>query len=265
MTGAVERRQEPGRQGASRDGPRILVVDDEQAIRRFLNLSLAGHGYQIFEASTAREALASVGVVRPDVIILDLGLPDADGIDVIHQLRQWSKVPIVILSVRDQEQDKIAALDAGADDYLTKPFGVGELLVRIRVAMRHVNQSTDEPIVTSGDLVVDIAHRHVTLAGRGILLTPTEYDLLKTLALQAGKVLTHRSLLREVWGPGYANDPNLLRVNISNLRHKIEPNPARPRHIVTDPGVGYRLALLDEQNCQGAGQSLEAPCREHGE
>ena len=225
------------------DGLRILVVDDEPAIRRFLRASLTAHGYHVFEASKAREALESAAAVHPDLIILDLGLPDLDGVDVTRQLREWSKIPIVILSVRGHDEDKIAALDAGADDYLTKPFSTGELLARIRVAMRHADQTTDEPIITTGDLVVDVAHRLVTIARREISLTPTEYMLLKTLALSAGKVLMHRHLLREVWGPGYDQDTNLLRVNISKLRHKIESEPARPRYIITEPGVGYRLRM----------------------
>jgi two-component system KDP operon response regulator KdpE len=222
-------------------GPRILVVDDERAIRRFLRASLTAHGYQVFEASTAQGGLEAAAAVRPDLVILDLGLPDLEGIDVTRQIREWSKVPILILSVRGQDEDKIAALDAGADDYLTKPFSNGELLARIRVAMRHAALPADEPVITTGDLVVDVAHRAVTLAGREVSLTPIEYTLLKTLALSSGKVLLHRNLLREVWGPGYDQDTNLLRVNISKLRHKIESDPARPRYITTEPGVGYRL------------------------
>ena len=225
------------------NGPRILVVDDERAIRRFLRASLTAHGYHIFEAARAREGLEAAAAVRPDLIILDLGLPDSDGIDVTRQLREWSKVPIVVLSVRGEDADKIAALDAGADDYLTKPFSAGELLARIRVALRHAARPADEPVITTGDLVVDVAHRAVTLNGREISLTPIEYTLLKTLALSAGKVLLHRHLLREVWGPGYDQDVNVLRVNISKLRHKIEVDPARPRYIITEPGVGYRLRV----------------------
>ena len=225
------------------NGPRILVVDDERAIRRFLRASLTAHGYHIFEAARAQEGLEAAAAVRPDLIILDLGLPDSDGIDVTRQLREWSRVPIVVLSVRGEDADKIAALDAGADDYLTKPFSAGELLARIRVALRHAARPADEPVISTGDLVVDVAHRAVTLNGREISLTPIEYMLLKTLALSAGKVLLHRHLLREVWGPGYDQDVNVLRVNISKLRHKIEADPARPRHIITEPGVGYRLRV----------------------
>ena len=225
------------------DGPRILVVDDERGIRRFLRASLNAHGYQVLEAATGQQGIEAATGDRPDLIILDLGLPDLDGVDVTRQLREWSPVPIVILSVRGRDEDKIAALDAGADDYLTKPFSTGELLARIRVAMRHAARTVDEPVITAGDLVVDVAHRAVTVGGREISLTPIEYTLLKTLALSAGKVLIHRHLLREVWGPGYDQDANLLRVNISKLRHKIEANPTRPQHIVTEPGVGYRLRV----------------------
>jgi two-component system KDP operon response regulator KdpE len=224
-------------------GPRVLVVDDELAIRRFLRASLSAQGYQLFEASSAREGLDAAATVRPDLIILDLGLPDFDGVEVTRRLREWSKVPVLILSVRGRDEEKIAALDAGADDYLTKPFSIGELLARMRVAMRHAAQPADEPIVTAGDLTVDVARRLVTVGGREIALTPVEYALLKTLALHAGRVMTHGQLLREVWGPGYDQGGNLLRVNISKLRHKVEPDPARPHYIVTEPGVGYRLRM----------------------
>ena len=224
-------------------GPRVLVVDDELAIRRFLRASLSAQGYQIFEAASGEHALQAAAADRPDLVILDLGLPDLDGVEVTRRLREWSKVPVIILSVRGHEQDKIAALDAGADDYLTKPFGIGELLARMRVAMRHGAQPADEPVVTVGDLTVDVARRLTAVAGREIALTPVEYSLLRTLAVHAGRVLTHGQLLREVWGPGYVRDGNLLRVNISKLRHKIEPEPGRPRYIVTEPGVGYRLRV----------------------
>jgi two-component system, OmpR family, KDP operon response regulator KdpE len=227
----------------SGDELRILVVDDDHAMRRYVRVSLTAHGYRVFEASTAYEALEAGTAVRPDLVILDLALPDLDGVDVIRQLREWSKIPIVIVTVRGQEGDKIAALDAGADDYLTKPFGIGELLARIRVTMRHADQTTVEPIITIGDLMVDIAHHVVTLAGREISLTPAEYMLLKTLALHAGTVLLHRRLLREVWGPAGDHDANLLRVNISKLRQKIECNPVRPEYVITEPGVGYRLRM----------------------
>lgn len=223
------------------NGTRVLVVDDEQAIRRFLRTTLTAHGYTVFEAAAGEEALSAVVADRPDVIILDLGLPDIDGIDVVRQLREWSQIPIVILSVREHETEKIAALDAGADDYLTKPFGSGELMARLRAALRRTDRSADEPVCTIGDLTVDLAQRRVRFQDEEVHLTPTEYDLLRALVLDAGKVLTHRRLLRQVWGPGYADDVHLLRVNVSNLRQKLEPEPARPRYILTEPGVGYRL------------------------
>lgn len=222
---------------------RILVVDDEQAIRRFLRASLTANGYQVYEAANAQDALAAVIAQRPDLLILDLGLPDVDGIEVTRRLREWWNLPIIILSVREQESDKIAALDAGADDYLTKPFGVGELLARIRVVLRRLNSPEAEPIFATDALVIDFARRLVTVAGREVQLTPTEYDLLRVLALHAGKVLTHQQLLRRVWGMGYEGEFHLLRVNISNLRQKIEENSARPRYIITEPGVGYRLRM----------------------
>jgi two-component system KDP operon response regulator KdpE len=222
-------------------GARVLVVDDERPIRRFLRASLSAHGYAVYEAATGREALSSVLADRPDLIILDLGLPDMDGIEVTRQLREWSQIPIIILSVREEEADKVQALDAGADDYLTKPFGSGELMARIRVAMRRATQPSEEPIVEIGDLKVDLERRLVTVAGEAVVLTPTEYDVLRALAQHAGKVLTHRQLLRQVWGVGYETEMHLLRVNVSNLRRKIEPDPTRPRYVVTEPGVGYRL------------------------
>jgi two-component system, OmpR family, KDP operon response regulator KdpE len=221
-------------------GLRVLVVDDDPAIRRFLRVSLTAHGHKVFEAETGAEALASATSSRPDVIILDLGLPDADGVEVARQLRARSRTPIIVLSVRDREPTKVAALDAGADDYLTKPFGVGELLARIRVAMRHTTAFSEESVVTVGDLRMDLDRRHVTVEGRDVALTPTEYDLLKVLVSQAGRVLTHRQLLSQVWG-AFDQDPHLLQVNISNLRRKVERDPTRPRYIHTEPGVGYRL------------------------
>jgi two-component system KDP operon response regulator KdpE len=222
--------------------PRILVVDDERPIRRFLNASLSG-SYAISEAADGEEAIRAATTERPDLVILDLGLPDIDGVEVTRRLREWTQIPIIIVSVREQETDKIAALDAGADDYLTKPFGAGELLARIRVALRRAGQGENEPVFTSGNLSVDLTLRTVTVGGRPVTLTPTEYDLLKTLIKFAGKVLTHRQLLRAVWGNAYESDTHILQVNISNLRRKIEPDPARPTHIVTEPGVGYRLKM----------------------
>jgi two-component system KDP operon response regulator KdpE len=229
----------------SESGPRVLIVDDEYAIRRFLRASLTAHNHTVFEAVSGQEALAAVAAHRPDVVILDLGLPDMDGVEVTRQLREWSQVPIIILSVREQETDKIAALDAGADDYLTKPFGIGELLARLRVALRRVAQPATEPVFTSGELTVDLMRRLVTVAERPIQLTPTEYDMLKFLITHAGKVLTHGQILRQVWGRGYEQETHLLRVNISNLRRKLEPDPTRPIYILTEPGVGYRLQRLE--------------------
>jgi two-component system KDP operon response regulator KdpE len=220
---------------------RVLVVDDEPAIRRYLRTALGAHGYTVTEAATGQEGLASAAVNRPDLVILDLGLPDLDGVEVTRRLREWTQLPIIILSVRGQEGDKIAALDAGADDYLTKPFGVGELLARMRVAVRRSAGPAAGPVIVQGDLIVDLARRLVTVAGREVALTPTEYDLLRVLATHAGKVLTHQQLLRQVWGTGYEQEQHLLRVNISNLRRKLEPGMAQPRYVQTEPGVGYRL------------------------
>ncbi|MCZ7543312.1 MAG: response regulator [Anaerolineae bacterium] len=221
---------------------RVLVVDDDRAIRRFLRTALGAHGYVVFEAENGQQALRDVVAHRPDVIILDLGLPDLEGVDVTRRLREWSQVPIIILSVREYEEDKIAALDAGADDYLTKPFGVGELMARLRVALRHaISQVDDAAQFVLGDLRVDLARRVVEVRGLEVQLTPTEYSLLSMLIKHAGKVLTHRQLLHEVWGPGYQGEKHLLRVNISNLRSKLEVEPARPQYILTEPGVGYRL------------------------
>ncbi len=220
---------------------RILVVDDERPIRRFLSTSLGAHGYQVFEAADGPGALVAVIDCRPDLIILDLGLPGMDGVQVTQRLREWSSLPIIILSVRDQEGDKIAALDAGADDYVTKPFGIGELLARMRVALRRGAAASADPVFTVGVLTVDLGRRLVSVGEAEVQLTPTEYDLLRVLVAHAGKVLTHRHLLREVWGAGYTEDVHTLRVNISNLRRKIEPDPSRPTFIVTEPGVGYRL------------------------
>jgi len=220
---------------------RVLVVDDELPIRRFLRTSLAAHGYAVFEAEDGRAALSAVTAERPDLMILDLGLPDLDGIEVTRRLREWTPVPIVILSVRGAESDKVAALDAGADDYVTKPFGVEELLARLRAAARRVARSGGEPVFTTGDLTVDLARRVVSRAGSEVRLTPTEYGLLRVLVTHAGKVLTHRQLMHDLWGPGDGGGLHLLRVNVTNLRRKIEPDPVRPRYLVTEPGVGYRL------------------------
>ena len=222
---------------------RVLVVDDEASIRRYLRAALGAQGFVIFEAANGTEAIQAVLGSRPDIIILDLGLPDIDGIEVTRQLREWSQTPIIILSVREAEQDKIAALDAGADDYLTKPFGTGELMARMRVVMRRLSSKTDEPVLQVGGLLMDLAHRLVTVGGIEVALTPTEYDILRLLLRNAGKVLTHRQLLREVWGSAYESEMHLLRVNISTLRRKIEPDPSRPYYLLTEPGVGYRIRV----------------------
>jgi two-component system KDP operon response regulator KdpE len=222
---------------------RILIVDDERSIRRFLSASLSGQ-YDVVQASDGEEALRAVVTERPDLLILDLGLPDIDGVEVTRRLREWSKIPIIVVSVREQESDKIAALDAGADDYLTKPFGAGELMARIRVALRRSAQPDNQVVFTSDDLTVDLASRTVTVDGHEISLTPTEYDILRALVQHAGKVLTHSQLLRTVWGIAYEDENHLLRVNVSNLRRKVEKDPARPRHVITEPGVGYRLKMV---------------------
>ena len=222
---------------------RVLVVDDEPAIRRFLRVSLGAHGYVVLEADCGQAAVAAVNGQRPDIIILDLGLPDLDGVEVTRILREWTQIPVIILSVRGQEEDKIAALDAGADDYVTKPFGMGELLARMRVALRRAARPAAEPVFKTGELIVDLTRRLVTLAGHEVQLTPTEYDLLRALIAHAGQVLTHHHLLREVWGMGYEQETHTLRVNISNLRRKIELDPTRPRYVITEPGVGYRLRI----------------------
>jgi two-component system KDP operon response regulator KdpE len=222
---------------------RVLVVDDERPIRRFLRTSLEIHGYAVFEAIDGVDALAAVVNHRPDLVILDLGLPALDGVEVTRRLREWTQIPIIVLSVRDQEADKIAALDAGADDYLTKPFGIGELLARMRVVLRRASAPTGEPLVTVGRLTIDLGRRAVIVDEQEVQLTPTEYDVLRVLATHAGRVLTHQQLLRQVWGVGYDQEVHILRVNISNLRRKIEPDPSRPTYVVTEPGVGYRLRV----------------------
>lgn len=221
--------------------PRILVIDDELAIRRFLHTVLSSEDFFLHEAENGHAGLAAAAAFRPDVILLDLGLPDLDGIEVIRRIREWSQVSIIILSVRDREDDKVGALDAGADDYLSKPFGVGELLARIRAALRRSLQEIPEPVFTSKDLEVDLGSRRVTVDGVDLSLTPTEYDILRLLVSHAGKVMTHSQILKQVWGITYLEQPHVLRVNISNLRRKLEADPSRPQHIITEPGVGYRL------------------------
>jgi two-component system, OmpR family, KDP operon response regulator KdpE len=228
----------------NQQGQRVLAVDDERSIRRFLLTLLSAHNYTVFEAETGREAIDQVRIYRPAVIILDLGLPDIGGVEVTRCLREWTQTPIIVLSVRDAETDKIDALDAGADDYLVKPFGPGELLARVRAALRRSVQLENGCVFTSGDLTVDLAAREVRVAERPVQLTPTEYELLKVLVSRAGRIMTHSQLIREVWrGIHYEDALHILRVNISNLRHKLEQDPARPRHITTDSGVGYRLRI----------------------
>ncbi|MCL7453000.1 MAG: response regulator [Anaerolineae bacterium] len=225
----------------SKDGVRALVIDKEAAMRRYLRLSLSTQGYTVFEADSGQEALSTLTARRPDVVILDLELPDLDGIEVTRLLRQWTRVPILIISTSDIEATKIAALDAGADDYVTKPFGIGELLARMRVALRRAGPELAEPVFSVGELTVDLGRRMVRFAGRDVQLTPTEYDLLRVLVTHAGKVLTHRQLLRAVWSAEHEEKTHMLQVNISNLRSKIEPDAVQPRYIVTVPGVGYHL------------------------
>lgn len=229
----------------SEKGARILVIDDERPIRRFLRASLVAHGFDISEAENGHEALLQAANIQPDVIILDLGLPDMDGLEVTRHLREWCQTPIIILSVRDQEKVKVDALDAGADDYLTKPFSVSELMARIRVALRHSYKTESQPVFQAGKLRVDLARRAVSIDGHEVSLTPNEYDLLKLLIQNAGKVITHRQMLHQVWGNDYETETHLLRVNISNLRHKLEPDPAQPAYIVTESGIGYRFKIED--------------------
>ena len=224
----------------------IIIIEDEAQIRRFLRTSLTSEGYQVVEAETGRHGLLEAATRKPDLIILDLGLPDMDGIDVVRELRAWSSVPVVILSARSQESDKISALDVGADDYLVKPFGIGELLARIRVALRHVIAKTngeEEGVFSVDGLKVDMIHRKITVSDAEVHLTPIEYRLLTVLVTHAGKVLTHRFLLKEVWGTNYVERAHYLRIYMGTLRHKLELDPARPRFLLTEVGVGYRLAV----------------------
>ncbi len=225
----------------------IIVIEDEAQIRRFLRTTLTSEDYQVIEAETGKQGLTEAATRKPDLIILDLGLPDMDGVEVVRELRSWSSVPIIILSARSHESDKISALDAGADDYLVKPFGVGELLARIRVALRHVSSAAtgeEESVFSVDKLKVDLIHRKVTVSGAEIHLTPIEYRLLTVLIKHAGKVLTHRLLLKEVWGPNYVERAHYLRIYMGILRHKLEKDPARPRFLLTEVGVGYRLAAV---------------------
>ena len=221
-------------------GARVLVVDDEPQILRALQLKLRGAGYTVDTAATASEARIKASMRPPEAIILDVLLPDGRGTDVCRELRSWSQVPILVLSAVGEEQEKIAALDAGADDYVTKPFSGDELLARLRAALRRT-RATSQPVVEVGDLRIDLERRDVTVGGRDVSLTPIEYDLLRLLAENEGKLMTHPAILREIWGPAYAEESNYLHVYVSHLRRKIEPDPARPRYILNQPGVGYRL------------------------
>lgn len=221
-----------------------LLVEDEPQMRRFLRASLTSHGFRLVEAENGGEAMALATSHNPEIILLDLGLPDCDGIDLTRRIREWTRVPIIVISARGREADKVEALDAGADDYVTKPFGVNELLARMRVALRHAQQSggsADNPVIEMGRLRIDLARRKVALLGRELHLTPTEYRLLILLARNAGKVLTHRQILKEVWGPTHAAETHYLRVYMAQLRRKVENDPARPRLLTTEPGVGYRM------------------------
>jgi two-component system KDP operon response regulator KdpE len=224
--------------------PVVVLIEDESQIRRFLRATLTGQGYRLFEVATGADALVEVAQRQPDVVILDLGLPDLDGLEVIRRLREWSAVPIIVLSARGQERDKVAALDAGADDYVSKPFSASELLARVRVSLRHAAGAAheDSAAFKVGELQVDLLRRHVSVAGVEVKLTPIEYKLLSTLVRHVGKVVTHQHLLREVWGPSHQDQAHYVRVYMAHLRHKLEAEPARPRYLLTEPGVGYRLA-----------------------
>ena len=231
------------------EGPLVLLVEDEAPLRKFLRASLVSHGYRLIEAETSNAGMQLLTTHCPELVILDLGLPDRDGIDLTREIRGFSDVPILVVSARGKEEDKVLALDAGADDYLTKPFGVQELLARLRVALRHAERSRGEPAMQTfdaGPIHIDLTRREVTVDGRDVHLTPTEYKLLVLLAKNAGKVLTHRQILKDVWGPAYVSHPHYVRVHMAELRKKVEEDPARPRWIVTEPGVGYRTCDPDE-------------------
>jgi two-component system, OmpR family, KDP operon response regulator KdpE len=224
--------------------PVVLIVEDDPQIRRFLRTGLQSHGFETHEADSGKLGLVEAGNRKADLLILDLGLPDMDGVEVVKRIREWSSMPVIVLSARAMETDKVSALDAGADDYLTKPFGLSELLARIRVALRHASGAAQDKggVFAVANLKVDLAQRRIQVDGKEIRLTPIEYRLLAALVKHAGKVLTHRHLLNEVWGPGYAERSHYLRVHMASLRHKLEADPARPRFLLTEAGVGYRLA-----------------------
>ncbi|MBP2002409.1 two-component system KDP operon response regulator KdpE [Paenibacillus shirakamiensis] len=228
-------------------GARILVVDDEPQIRKLLKVNLQAHQFEMIEAVSGEEAIYQISREHPDLVLLDLGLPDQSGMDVLHLVREWSSIPIIVLTAKERDADKIAALEGGADDYVTKPFSMGELVARIRVALRHAGGAVQEAVLNFGRLRLDFAQRSVELAGERVKLTPTEYDLLKALASHAGKVLTQRYLLQEVWGGHhYESDSHYLRIYIGHLRKKLEEDPTRPKLIMTEPGIGYRFTLQDE-------------------
>jgi two-component system KDP operon response regulator KdpE len=234
----------------SEDKELILLIEDEQQMRRFLRITLQSHGYRLIEASTAKEGLLQAASRNPDVVLLDLGLPDMDGLEVTKRLREWAQTPVIVISAREQEQDKVKALDAGADDYLTKPFNANELLARIRVALRHSirgRSGRSEPIFVLDNLRVDLSQRQVFVDEQEVHLTPLEYKLLMVLIRHAGKVITHRQLLLEVWGPAHVSEVQYLRVYMTQLRHKLEKDPARPRFLMNEPGVGYRLKFDPEE------------------
>ena len=224
----------------------VLLIEDEAKIRSVIRSTLTRHGYRLYEASTGREGMANAAARNPDLILLDLGLPDLDGLEVIRQVRRWAAIPIIVLSARGQEQSKVNALDAGADDYVTKPFGINELLARMRVVLRHAARRAEadgEPVFAVGDLRVDLEHREVRVAGKTVRLTPIEFKLLAVLVKQAGKVLTYRQLLKEVWGPLHVAEAHYVRVYMQHLRNKLEAKPAHPRYLITELGVGYRLRV----------------------
>lgn len=229
----------------SENAPVVIIVEDEKQIRRFVRAALEAEGCHVFEADTVRQGLTEAGTRKPDLVILDLGLPDRDGVEFIRDLRGWSELPVIVLSARTGEEDKIAALDAGADDYLTKPFGVGELLARVRAALRRRARMGDDgaPVVEFGEVRVNLVNRTIEKNGQAIHLTPIEYRLLAVLLGSAGKVLTHRQILREVWGPSHVESSHYLRIYMSHLRQKLELDPAQPQHILTETGVGYRFVI----------------------
>ena len=220
---------------------RVLVIDDEPQIRKLLGVSLKAHGFIVDEAPTGREGVNQAAFFKPDLLIIDLGLPDVSGNEVIRSIREWSSAPIIVLTAQDQEMEKIESLDAGADDYVTKPFSMGELMARIRVCLRRMAVGESEPVLSCGGLTVDLIQRRVSVDGREVKLTPTEYELIKLLAQNAGRVLTHKQLLKAVWGNAYDEDTHYIRVYIGQLRRKIEKDPAQPKYIITESGVGYRL------------------------